>query len=71
MFGENTSGTLDYTNPEMFKFFSNNITVTIPSMISARVWNRAAIENIGIQPDIYIPDMKSTLDFTRNTLKDW
>ena len=40
VFSENTSGTVDYTNPEMFKFFNNNITVTIPSMVSARVWNR-------------------------------
>ena len=71
IFGENTSGTLDCTNPDMFQFFNNAITVTIPTMISARVWNRAGIENIGIQPDIYVPDMTKVIDFTKNTLKVW
>ena len=71
IFGENTSGTLDCTNPEMYRFFNNTITVTIPSMISARVWNRAGIENIGVQPDIYVPDMDNAIDFTRTTIISW
>ena len=71
IFGENTSGTLDCSNPEMFQFFNNTITVTIPTMISARVWNRAGIENIGIQPDIYVPDKDEVIDFTKKMLYYW
>jgi hypothetical protein len=71
IFGENTSGVLDCTNPDMLQFFNNNITVTIPTMISSRVWNRAAVENIGIQPDIYVPDMDKAVEFTKAMLSNW
>jgi hypothetical protein len=71
IFGENTHGMLDCTNPDMYQFFNNAITVTIPMTISSRVWSRAAIENIGIQPDIYVPDMTKVIEFTKSTLKNW
>jgi hypothetical protein len=69
--GENTSGTLDCTNPEIFQFFNGTITVTIPTMVSSRVWNRAAIENVGLQPDIYAPDMANVVEFAKRMLSQW
>ena len=68
LFGENTLGTLDCTNPE---FFDGNINVTIPTMISSRFWHKAAIENIGIQPDYYLIDMKQALKETLEIIAAW